>query len=553
MVHILKAWVWVLTLLVCVTASAAESTAVGGQIRQLLKATDAGGNTVVADQALVVAPLLRRFYAARDYRPVWAPERWRELVAVLRASRDDGLSPDDYYVAALQRAGATQTGADLTAADKAELDLLFTEGLIRLVYHLQFGKVDPTSLNADWQPQRVIDDRAPLAVLQQLAASDDIAASIDAHRPRHPIYQRMQEALARYMAIQDSGGWQPVEAGPTLRLGDSGERVRQLRSRLLESGDLQEDTGVISLFDASLENAVRNFQQRHGLTPDGLVGGETLKALNQTVASRVAQIRVNLERARWVLHELEERYVVVDIAGFEVLDVQPDGSVWRTRAQVGRPYRSTPVFRSQIDHLVINPTWTVPPTILSKDLLPARRKDPDYFKARNIRVLDRTGNYVDEQTIDWSRYPEQPFPYMLRQDPGPKNALGRIKFMFPNEHAVYLHDTPSRGLFERDQRAFSSGCIRVELPYQLAERLLDEPAVWGQERIRGAVDSGQTQTLRLKAPVTVILMYWTADATADGRVRFKRDIYQRDQALLQALNAPFRLHARHIKTARSGK
>jgi murein L,D-transpeptidase YcbB/YkuD len=195
----------------------------------------------------------------------------------------------------------------------------------------------------------------------------------------------------------------------------------------------------------------------------------------------------------------------------------------------------------------------VPPTILRDDMLPARRKDPEYFKVRNIRVLDNSMNIIDESKVDWSRYPGQPFPYILRQDPGAENALGRIKFMFPNAHAVYLHDTPSRGLFEREQRAFSSGCIRIEAPYRLAESLLADPVNWSQAQIVAAVDSRQTQTVRLKNPVPVLLMYWTADTNQDGNIRFKPDIYQRDQAVLEALNAPFRLHGRHLNTAQREK
>jgi murein L,D-transpeptidase YcbB/YkuD len=521
------------------------------QIRHTLASLAEADNPKLLGR-LVAVPLLNRFYADRGFQPAWPLQRWPEIRAVLQSSSTDGLFPDDYHVDALQQAGDDGSLSDMPAARQAALDLLLSSGLIRLVYHLEFGKVDPTSLNADWRPQRVIDDQAPLDVMKALAASPDIAATVDEHRPRHVFYRQMRQALAKYTAILQAGGWKPVDDGPALRPGDSAARVRQLRDRLAASGDLTA-SGASEEFDAELEAAVRRFQKHHGLTGDGIVGADTLKALNTPVEARVAQIRVNLERARWVLHELDSRYVVVDIAGFEVVDVQEDGTVWRTRAQVGRPYRSTPVFRSKIDHLVLNPTWTVPPTILRDDMLPARRKDPEYFKVRNIRVLDNSMNIIDESKVDWSRYPGQPFPYILRQDPGAENALGRIKFMFPNAHAVYLHDTPSRGLFEREQRAFSSGCIRIEAPYRLAESLLADPVNWSQAQIVAAVDSRQTQTVRLKNPVPVLLMYWTADTNQDGNIRFKPDIYQRDQAVLEALNAPFRLHGRHLNTAQREK
>jgi murein L,D-transpeptidase YcbB/YkuD len=210
---------------------------------------------------------------------------------------------------------------------------------------------------------------------------------------------------------------------------------------------------------------------------------------------------------------------------------------WRTRVQVGRPYRQTPIFRAEMTYLVVNPTWTVPPTIYRNDILPAVRRDPKYLASRNIDAFDASGAAVDPAAVDWSgRHP----PYRLVQRPGPDNALGRIKFMFPNEHAVYLHDTPSRDLFERDSRAFSSGCIRVEDPFELAEQLL---GVRGRERVESIVASGRTQTVFLDKPMTVLLLYWTAEVDADGRISFFPDVYGRDPGVVAALAEPFRVPA----------
>lgn len=213
--------------------------------------------------------------------------------------------------------------------------------------------------------------------------------------------------------------------------------------------------------------------------------------------------------------------------------------IWSTRAQVGKPYRKTPVFRDRIRYLEVNPTWTVPPTILRNDILPKVAANPVYLQQKDMQVLTHDGRPVDPTTVDWSQYPQKPFPYLLRQNPGPGNALGRIKFMFPNKYAVYLHDTPSRGLFERDQRAFSSGCIRIEHPFQLAEMLLDDPK-WTQASIEDVVASKRTTRINMADPLTVILMYWTVNNAPDGRAVFKRDIYDRDAAVLAGLNKPFR-------------
>jgi murein L,D-transpeptidase YcbB/YkuD len=206
--------------------------------------------------------------------------------------------------------------------------------------------------------------------------------------------------------------------------------------------------------------------------------------------------------------------------------------------QVGQPYRQTPIFKSTIDHVVINPTWTVPPGILGKDILPAVRKDAGYLAKRGLEVVDRNGRQVDPASINWARYTGNNFPYFVRQAAGPNNALGRVKIMFPNPYLVYLHDTPSRSLFGKDERAFSSGCIRVEKPFELVEKLLADPA-WDAAALQETVDAGQTRTVRLARPVRLLLIYWTVDEDDDGRVVFKRDIYDRDQPLARALNDRF--------------
>jgi len=330
-------------------------------------------------------------------------------------------------------------------------------------------------------------------------------------------------------------------------------RITILRNRLHVTGDMPAENMESDLFDSTVEEGVKHFQQRHGLDDDGIVGKGTLAALNVSVADRIDQIRVNLERARWILHDLPEEFVVADIAGFYVKYYRGGDIVWEGRAQVGKPYRKTPVFRDQIRYLEFNPTWTVPPTILKKDVLPAIKRDPDYLAKKNMRVLDGKGKPVDAAAIDWSQYLEKSFPYLIRQEPGPGNALGRIKFMFPNKHLVYLHDTPSKGLFEQSARAFSSGCIRVENPFGFAERLLENTPGWDRSRIMREVDTAKTSRVNLAEPVTVMLLYWTVAVDAAGTVIFKDDIYQRDAAVLDGLNEPFRFRDAPILDEQAGR
>jgi murein L,D-transpeptidase YcbB/YkuD len=296
------------------------------------------------------------------------------------------------------------------------------------------------------------------------------------------------------------------------------------------------DADPPTLYSGAIVEAVKAFQQRHGLAADGAIGPTTLTAMNVPVEARIEQIRVNLERARWVFYDPESEFLVVNIAGFELYLVRRGEVVWRARVQVGRPYRSTPIFASTMTYLVFNPTWTVPPTIFRQDFLPQLRKDPSYVTARNIDLIDRGGSRVPPDTVDWSAGTS--FPYQLVQRPGPNNALGRVKFMFPNEHFVYLHDTPSRDLFERESRAFSSGCIRVENPLELAELLLGRK--WSRERIDALIARGQTETVFLDDPIGVKLLYWTAEVDAKGVVKFFPDLYGRDPELIEALAEPFK-------------
>jgi len=485
--------------------------------------------------SVIVLPAL---YERRDYTPVWTnPLAADQLIDILENIDADGLDSQDYHLSTLQ-ALRTELAGKSNPFTRAEYDLLLSDSLIRLGYHLQDGKVNPEELDANWNMTQTLGDLDSILAMSRAIELATLPQLIDELRPGNPIYTRMKKALAHYRQIEAQGGWPQIADGPTLKPGMSSERVNAVRRRLAASGELHGGTASTQ-FDDHLENAVNRFQQNHGLTADGIVGPGTLAAMNIPVKARIDQLRANLERARWVLRNLPDNYVITDIAGFRVNYSRSGKSVWSTRAQVGKPYRKTPVFRDTIRYLEVNPTWTVPPTILKQDTLPKIRKDPDYLRNKNMEVLTFSGKPVDPASIDWSQYPAKPFPYLVRQRPGPKNALGRIKFMFPNKHAVYLHDTPSRSLFDRDARAFSSGCIRVQHPFEFAELLLDDP-VWTKERLLEVVESRKTTRINLKKPITVLLLYWTVDASADGNVIFKPDIYARDPAIIKALNSPFR-------------
>jgi L,D-transpeptidase YcbB len=259
--------------------------------------------------------------------------------------------------------------------------------------------------------------------------------------------------------------------------------------------------------------------------------------MNVTPAARVDQIRVNLERARWVLGGLSDTFLLVNLPAFKVYLIRNGKNVWETRAQVGRAGRQTPSFRADMRYIVFNPDWTVPPTILAQDVLGAMRKGENAIAKKRLTILDRQGRTVAADTIDWATATPATFPYTLRQPPGPDNALGRVKFIYPNEHSIFLHDTPSQELFRADERTFSSGCIRVENPLALAAVLLEGQDDWNPGTIQQVLDTGKTKTVFLTQPLPVLTVYWTVSVGASGELRYARDVYSLDGGVLRALNA----------------
>lgn len=504
----------------------------------------AGGEPVYESVALP------GFYVRRLYRPAWSDERGptrpvEDLVSALRRADREGLRPEDYHLAAidtlLAAARADARSGGVIVPDRwAELDLLLTDAFLVYGSHLLAGRVNPETQKPEWVANRRGADFA--AVLEAALGSGDVAATLAALAPPHRGFRRLREALARYRDVAATGGWPAIPQGPTLKRGDRAPPVAALRERLR----LEDDLGLAEeqdadLFDMELEHALKNFQRRHGLTADGEVGSATRAELNVPVERRVEQLEVNLERWRWLPKDLGRRHIIVNIAAFKLDLVEEEAVVMTMRVVVGRPYRHTPVFSDTMRYIVLNPYWQVPRSLAVQDLLPRIQRDPSYLAGHKVRVFQGWGpeaREVDPAAVDWSAITPARFPFRLAQDPGPLNALGRIKFMFLNRFNVYLHDTPARELFEETERDFSSGCIRVERATDLAEYLLRRDLRWNREAILRALDETVDGTVPLPEAMPIHLLYWTAWADGDGTIQFRRDIHGRDAPLWKALRAP---------------
>ena len=473
---------------------------------------------------------LEALYRASDKQLIWTdPVLYKQLQIGVEESYLDGLNPADYRPPALP---------EDSADDPVAQDIATSVGFLSLLRHLHAGKIDPRTVHADWNISRKGYAESDLQAAGAIARRE-VAAALQATRPQQAVYRQLKRGLARYRSIQAAGGWPPVISATAIKPGDSTPAVPQLRRRLAITGDYHPNPDEVDnpVLDQELVAALKAFQKRHLLPEDGVIGPQTLSALVQPVEYRIDQIRANLERMRWLLGDLEGDYLLVDIAAYKLFLVQDDVVTWSSPIQVGKPYRQTPVLTSRITYLEWNPGWIVPPTIASEDVVPAIKRDRGYLKRQHMELFTYQGKPVDPASIDWGPYPEKPLPYVIRQRPGPWNALGTVKFIFPNEHLVYLHDTPNKNLFGRSNRAFSSGCIRVARPYSLAKILLGLDDEAGDAQIRAILASGKTRRQYLPQGFPVALLYWTSRAAADGSMIFAPDIYQRDRVVLQALDS----------------
>jgi murein L,D-transpeptidase YcbB/YkuD len=514
-------------------------------------ASDPGNlrKTACGAELVCSSSVLADFYSSRDYWPAWSSDnglKWEAIVlirAIIEAELE-GLSPEDYHLSSIKQL-LTAIGDD-HATDRvsdpqkfADFDLLLTDAFLVYGSHLSKGRVNPQKIQSEWFIKRRKVNL--LKILRYALETSQIEESLDILRPQSDVYDAMKHQLKLYKDILRSGGWPIIPKGSLLQKGSRGDRVVDLRTRLTLSNDLDKSNSADPLFfDDAVSEAVRRFQKRHGLLIDGMVGPETLRALNVPVEERIEQIKINMERWRWLPRELGERYVFINIANFELNIVEGERIISTMKVVVGRKARPTPILTGRMTYMELNPYWYIPQKIAQEDILPRILNDPNYLKKENIRVFrtwKESALEIDPATVDWSLVEEDHFPFKLRQEPGSSNALGRIKFVFPNRFSVFLHDTPARALFNKTKRSSSSGCIRVENAIELAEYLLKGKPKWNRDRLMTAINGGRRQVLALPEPINVQVLYLTAWVEKDGTLNFRDDIYGEDRPLKEALQA----------------
>ncbi len=475
---------------------------------------------------------LASFYRDRDFAPLWTGEgeaftaRRFALMEALEQAGNHGLPTGEYDANELRAA----FGNAASAHQRGQAEALATRMFLDYAEDINSGILEPSELAADIHKE--LPRRPHADVLAAFLEADNPREFMRSLPPTHPDYGRLQREMFSLEEVIRGDGWGPSIAASRLEPGDTGDALIALRNRLISMGYLQRSAAAS--YDASIQEAVQSFQTDHGLTPDGIAGEATIAEINTAPEERLEQVILSMERQRWMNLDRGERHILVNIPDFHAWVVDNEVPTFETRVVVGHrdSDRHTPEFSDVMEHMVINPSWYVPRSITVGEYLPQMQANP--AAVGHLQLL-RGGRVVSRDGIDFSQYTTRNFPFDLRQPPSQRNALGLVKFMFPNQWNIYLHDTPARDLFSREVRAYSHGCVRVHRPEELAYHLLapqqDDPEGFYQRILR----SGNETTVPLETDVPVHLVYWTAFVTPDGRANYRRDVYGRNALLWRAM------------------
>jgi len=557
------------------------STAKVSQVtRQKIRGSKYAPKILIQTKNIKAYKTLPKLYEERNYVPLWIENggpssQAYEMIEIIRNSDNEALDPDYYNISEIESIlkrmeQDRNSGDSYDALDLAELELLLSNSFLTYTHDLHYGRVRAEQINLE-----LLSGERPVNLPKLLVTAvetDQVQETLEGLLPKYPMYAMLRISLKEYREIAAKGGWQPVAYGDKFKKGARGQRVLALSKRLKVTGELDSSIPGSEVFDDSLDQAVRKYQQRNGLYVDGVVGKSTIEALNVPVEERISQIELTMERWRLLPQYLGNRYILVNIANYHLYGVENNNDTINMRIVVGKPQWNTPMFSEEMTHLIINPYWNIPPSIFKDDIAPKIMEDSEYLSKQNMDAVgleapekivveeaevvevvenveatevtdgDNTGEKeLSEVEIQNKKAQEEYISkvlsgkYRLRQNPGPGNALGRIKFLFPNKHSVYLHDTPNRGFFKKAQRNFSHGCIRVEKPLELAEFVLSSNPSWTQNTIQSSINKMKTKTVHLDESITVYILYFTTWVDNEGTVNFHKDIYGLDKTLYNAL------------------
>jgi murein L,D-transpeptidase YcbB/YkuD len=525
------------------------ATSLNDDIQKRLAAAEKNPVMLCGGVVIYAPAVLQGLYRTRAFQPAWIshdrllPQAEALLNAVRLADRE-GLKPEEYHLLEIMALitewrNNQDNNLQFSTDKQIDLDFLLTDALVAYGFHLLNGRVNPGRLDPDWLSYP--GDLYLNDAIENVMSTGNVEAAFQRLIPHDPLYRRLKQTLAVYTNIARNGGWPLIPQPRSLKKkADYSHYLSLLRQRLVLTGDLSPtESSSLYAYDEGIKKAVRRFQKRYGLKADGVIGLATLKEMNVPVEKRIRQITLNLERLRWLPEDIGNRYIIVNITDFELNVFQDDRVVMDMPIVVGKQNQRTSVFSGKMTYIELNPYWNIPKTIAIKEILPNVKKDPAYLKKKKIKVIEyrrRQEKEVDPAAIDWSKIHPDKLRYSFRQDFGPGNALGRLKFMFPNKFDIYLHDTPERHLFKRTQRTFSHGCIRIAKPIDLAEYLLNNEKGWNRKKILAEIGKGKRKVLKLPYPINVHILYLTAWTDHQGIVQFRNDIYKGDAILSQALN-----------------
>ncbi len=469
-------------------------------------------------------PALSEFYAAYDYAPIWTMDRAAAFIEALGDVTAHGLPAGRYDRAGLAELLATRD------SDPNATEVTFSLAFINYARDIGSGILEPRQIDRELSVRPPRPDGA--LVLAGLAAADDPAAYVADLAPSHPDYAKLQAERLRLLDIIEHGDWGETVSTRTLKPGAEGEAVTAVRARLGRING--EDYGDSPVFDDALVDVVKEFQIRHGLNDDAVLGPKTLEQLNANAVDRLKQVLVNLERQRWLNVERGDRHIYVNQADFSVSVIDEGEVTFWSRTVIGKNGHRTQEFNDTMTHMVINPTWHVPRSIATEEMLPKLKRNPGALGG-TFDVMTRNGTRVNPAYVNFRQYNQSNFPFIVKQRPGTSNALGRVKFMFPNQYNIYLHDTPSKSLFNRDARAYSHGCVRVQKPFEFAYVLLGAQSDNPEGLFQSYLNGGRERQLNLETPVPIYLTYQSAWVDNFGTPQYRADIYGRDGRVFRAL------------------